>query len=368
MGPVPLPGKRIFMASNDVFWFKLDEDLFASFDESDFIDFNWEDFVKYDAGLEIKLKARNVTYQKGDKKQIKEESEIASLTVIHSKGDAVALSPGGWRPLAFIPNGSTVLFDKNAFATVKNHIDKNGNPLSNSIKVVVDLFQNRKMTIDPKPILLEGNNRHDKKLPSLEEMRSELGYFIEKMKKRAPNLTIRATEESLHALHKASAIFFAGLDSVVEFIDDAYNYYSSGNKPPQTLEGFREVLALAKNSNVQDMHIIFAAIVFKAISGERINPTLKLLKFSKPDFIEKGHAFNGALDIFSLFLFISEIRNHDHNVYFVTADKDLMHLWNDMTGFIRLDNQPGVLHFDLNYFLPGLEQDDIDALKDIMGS
>ena len=288
--------------------------------------------------------------------------------MIHSKGDAVALSPGGWRPLAFIPNGSTVLFDKNAFATVKNHIDKNGNPLSNSIKVVVDLFQNRKMTIDPKPILLEGNNRHDKKLPSLEEMRSELGYFIEKMKKRAPNLTIRATEESLHALHKASAIFFAGLDSVVEFIDDAYNYYSSGNKPPQTLEGFREVLALAKNSNVQDMHIIFAAIVFKAISGERINPTLKLLKFNKPDFIEKGHAFNGALDIFSLFLFISEIRNHDHNVYFVTADKDLMHLWNDMTGFIRLDNQPGVLHFDLNYFLPGLEQDDIDALKDIMGS
>ncbi|MBK3447551.1 MULTISPECIES: hypothetical protein [Pseudomonadaceae] len=355
------------MPSDDVFYFKFDEDQYASFDETDFIDFNWEDFVKYDAGLEIKLKARNVTYQQGDKKQIKEESEIA-VTLIHSKGDAVALSPGGWRPLAFIPNGSTVLFDKNAFSTVKNHIDKNGNPLDNSIKVVVDLFQNRKMTIDPKPILLEGNNRQDKKLPTLEEMRIELGHFIGKMKKRAPNLTIKATEESLEALHKASAIFFAGLDSVVEFIDEAYRYYSAGKKPPKTLEGFKEVLALAKNANVQNMHLIFAAILFKAISGERINPTLKLLKFNQPDFIEKGHAFNGALDIFSLFLFIGDIRRHDHNVYFVTADKDLMHLWNDMAGFIRLDNQPGVMHFDLNYFLPGIEQDDINALEEIMGS
>lgn len=355
------------MPSNDVFWFKLDEDLYASFDEADFIDFNWEDFVKYDAGLEIKLKARNVTYHKGNKKQIKEESEIASA-LIRSKGDAVALSPGGWRPLAFIPNGSTVLFDKNAFSTIKNHIDNNGKPLDNSIKVVVDLFQNRKMIIDPKPILLEGNNRYDKKLPTLEEMRIELGHFMGKMKKRVPNLTVMATEESLHALHKASAFFFAGLDSVVEFIDAAYTYYSAGNKPPKTLEGFKEVLVLAKNAKVQSMHVIFAAIVFKAISGERINPTLKLLKFNQPDFIEKGHAFNGALDIFSLFLFISDIRRLDHNVYFVTADKDLMHLWNDMTGFIRLDNQPGVMHFDLNYFLPGLEQDDINILEEIMSS
>lgn len=355
------------MSSNDVFWFKLDEDLFASFDESDFIDFNWEDFVKYDSGLEVKLKARNVTYQKGDKKQVKEESEIP-VTLIHAKGDAVALSSGGWRPLAFIPNGSTVLFDKNAFVTVRNHIDINGNALGNSIKVVVDLFQNREMTIDPKPILLEGNNRHDKKLPSLEEMRTELGHFVGKMKKRAPNLTIRATEESLNVLHKASERFFAGLDSIVEFIDDAYIYYSSGNKPPKTLDGFKEVLALAHKANLQEMHLIFAAIVFKAISGERNNPTMKLLKFNQPDYIENGHSFNGALDVFSLFLFISDIRNLTSNVYFVTADKDLMHLWNDMVGFIKLDDQPGVLYFDLNYFLPGLAQSDIDALEKIMGS
>ena len=355
------------MPSNDVFYFKLDEDEFISFDAADLIDFNWEDFVKYDAGLYVQLKARNVTYKKGNNKKFKDQSVLPAKW-LHSKGDAIALSPGGWRPLAFIPNGAVLLFDKNAFATVRNHIDNNGNASANSIQVVVDLFQKREIIIDPKPILLEGNNRHDKKLPSLEEMKKELGYFIGKMKKRAPNVTIMATEESLRTLHEASEDFFAGLDSLVQFIEESYKYYRLGNKPPRTLEGFMEILALAKKTNVQSMHSVFAAIVFKAISGASLNPTLKLLKFNQPDYIAKGHAFNGALDIFSLFIFLSEIRNHDYNAYFVTADKDLIHLWNDMTSFMRLDNQPGVLHFDLNYFLPGLRQEEINVLEGIMGS
>lgn len=105
------------MSSNDVFWFRIAETIYASFAASDFIDFNWQDYVGYDSGVEIKLKARNVSYEMDGKKDFKEYSEIPAR-FIHSKGDAVALAPGGWRPLAFIPNGAIVLFDKNAFGTI----------------------------------------------------------------------------------------------------------------------------------------------------------------------------------------------------------------------------------------------------------
>jgi hypothetical protein len=353
------------MPSNDVFWFKIDGELYISFNESDLVDFDWQDFVSYDSGVELKLKARNVSYQKNGKKDFKEYSEIP-VCLIHSKGDAIALSPGGWRPLAFIPNGSVVLFDKNAFGTIKKHIDKAGNPQVNSIKVVVDFFQNREITIDPKPILLEGNNRFDKRLPTLDEMRQELEFFKNKMKDRAPNLTVKATADSVQYLHKAAAQFFLGLEAILEFIDEAYRRYESGKVFPQTVDGFKEILALARLANVQDMHLIFAAIVFKAITGAKHNPTLKLLKFNKPNFIQEGHSFNGALDIYSLFLLLSEIRNHGSNVYFVTADKDLIHLWNDMSKFIVVDDQPGVLHFNMNYFLPGLQQCEITELEKLM--
>ncbi|TBW33915.1 hypothetical protein E0E54_15700 [Azotobacter chroococcum] len=353
------------MPSNDVFWFRLNKELVASFDEANLVDFNWDDYVKYDEGLEIKLKAKNVSYEMNGKKDFKEYSEIP-VRFIHSKGDAVALSPGGWRPLAFIPNGAVVLFDKNAFGTVKNHIDKKGNPQPKAIKVVVDLFQNREITIDPKPILLEGNNRFDKRLPSLEEMRKELGFFTTKMQERAPNLTIKATAESLPQLYKASAVFFQGLEAILEFIDAVYKKYDSGLKFPQNLEGFREIFGLARAANVQGVHLIFAVIVFKAVTGEKHNPILKLLKFNKTNFIEEGHSFNGALDIYSLILFLSEIRNHRGNVFFVTADKDLIHLWNDMNAFMMVNDEPGVLHFDMMYFLPGLEEGEVDELQELM--
>jgi hypothetical protein len=299
------------------------------------------------------------------KKDFKEYSEIPARFV-HSKGDAIALSPGGWRPLAFIPNGAVVLFDKNAFGTVKNHIDKKGNPQPNAIQVVVDLFQNREITIDPKPILLEGNNRFDKRLPSLEEMRTELGFFTTKMQERAPNLTIKATDASLSQLHKASAVFFRGLEAILEFIDAVYKKYESGHRFPRNLEGFKAIISLAKAANVQSFHLIFAAIVFKAVTGEKHNPILKLLKFNKPNFINDGHSFNGALDIYSLILFLSEIRNHGSNVFFVTADKDLIHLWNDMNAFMMVNDEPGVLHFDMMYFLPGLEGSEISELQELM--
>jgi len=351
--------------SNGVFWFRLDKELVASFDEANLVDFNWDDYVKYDEGLEIKLKAKNVSYEMNGKKDFKEYSEIPARFV-HSKGDAIALSPAGWRPLAFIPNGAIVLFDKNAFGTVKNHIDKKGNPLPNAINVVVDLFHNREITIDPKPILLEGNNRFDRRLPSLEEMRAELGYFTTKMQERAPNLTIKATDDSLPLLHRASAAFFQGLEKVLEFIDMVYKKYESGHKFPQNLNGFRAIFDLAKAANVQGVHMIFAAIVFKAVTGDKHNPILKLLKFNKPNFVNESHSFNGALDIYSLILFLSEIRNHGGNVFFVTADKDLIHLWNDMNAFMMVNDEPGVLHFDMMYFLPGLEESDVDELQELM--
>lgn len=353
------------MPSNDVLWFKLDKELVASFAEANLVDLNWDDYVKYDEGLEIKLKAKNVSYEMNGKKDFKEYSEIPARFV-HSKGDAIALSPCGWRPLAFIPNGAVVLFDKNAFGTVKNHIDKKGNPQPNAIQVVVDLFQNREITIDPKPILLEGNNRFDKRLPSLEEMRTELGFFTTKMQERAPNLTIKATDASLSQLHKASAVFFRGLEAILEFIDAVYKKYESGHRFPRNLEGFKAIISLAKAANVQSFHLIFAAIVFKAVTGEKHNPILKLLKFNKPNFINDGHSFNGALDIYSLILFLSEIRNHGSNVFFVTADKDLIHLWNDMNAFMMVNDEPGVLHFDMMYFLPGLEGSEISELQELM--
>lgn len=353
------------MPSNDVFWFRLDKELVASFDEANLVDFNWDDYVKYDEGLEIKLKAKNVSYEMNGKKDFKEYSEIPARFV-HSKGDAIALSPAGWRPLAFIPNGAIVLFDKNAFGTVKNHIDKKGNPQPNAINVVVDLFHNREITIDPKPILLEGNNRFDRRLPSLEEMRAELGFFTTKMQERAPNLTIKTTDDSLPLLHRASAAFFQGLETVLEFIDMVYKKYESGHKFPQNLDGFREIFELAKAANIRGVHMIFAAIVFKAVTGEKHNPILKLLKFNKPNFLKEGHSFNGALDIYSLILFLSEIRNHGGNVFFVTADKDLIHLWNDMNAFMMVNDEPGVLHFDMMYFLPGLEESDVDELQELM--
>lgn len=56
------------MPSNDVLWFKLDKELVASFAEADLVDFNWDDYVKYDEGQEIKLKARNVSYEMNGKK------------------------------------------------------------------------------------------------------------------------------------------------------------------------------------------------------------------------------------------------------------------------------------------------------------
>ena len=353
------------MSSNDVFWFRIAETIYASFAASDFIDFNWQDYVGYDAGVEIKLKARNVSYEMDGKKDFKEYSEIPAR-FIHSKGDAVALAPGGWRPLAFIPNGAIVLFDKNAFGTIKKHIDKSGAPVESSIQVVVDLFQKREITIDPKPILLEGNNRFDKRLPSLEEMQEELGFFTGKMQERVPNLTIRATADSLPQLHRASSAFFQGLDEILEFIDEMYRRYESGEKFDQTLTSFKEVVGLARAANVKEVHLIFAAIVFKAISGEKHNPTLRLLKLNKPDFLAQGNSFNGALDIYSLILFLSEIRNHGENVFFVTADKDLIYLWNDMNKFMMVDDQPGVLHFDMMYFLPGLHQDEVAELESLM--
>lgn len=353
------------MASNDVFWFRLNKELVASFDESDLVDFNWDEYLKYDDGQEMKLKAKNVSYEMNGMKDFKEYSEIPAR-FIHSKGDAIALSAGGWRPLAFIPNGAVVLFDKNAFGTIKNHIDRQGNPQPKSIKVVVDFFQNREITIDPKPILLEGNNRFDKRLPSLEEMKKELGFFTAKMQERAPNLTVKATEDSLPQLHRASAVFFQGLDAILEFIDSVYKKHEARHKFPKTLDGFKEIFALAKAANVQGVHLIFAAIVFKAVTGERDNPILRLLKFNKPNFIEEGNSFNGALDIYSLILFLSEIRNHGGNVFFVTADKDLIHLWNDMNAYMMVDDEPGVLHFDMMYFLPGLQEGEVDVLQELM--
>lgn len=353
------------MPTNDVFWFRLNEELHASFDESDLVDFNWDEYVSYDSGQEMKLKAKNVSYEMNGMKDFKEYSEIPARFV-HSKGDAIALSPNGWRPLAFIPNGAVVLFDKNAFGTVKNHIDRAGNPQPNSIKVVVDLFQNRSITIDPKPILLEGNNRQNKHLPSLEEMREELKFFTKKMQERAPNLTVKATADSLPKLHAASAVFFQGLDEVVVFIDSVYEKHVAGQIFPQTLDGFRDIFNLAKAAKVKPVHLIFAAIVFKALTGEKNNPTFRLLKFNKQDFIAAGHAFNGALDIFSLILFLSEIRNHGRSVFFVTADKDLIHLWNDMNPYMMVNDEPGVLHFDMMYFLPGLEGSESDELQELM--
>lgn len=353
------------MASNDVFWFRLNKELVASFDESDLVDFNWDEYLKYDDGQEMKLKAKNVSYEMNGMKDFKEYSEIPAR-FIHSKGDAIALSPGGWRPLAFIPNGAVVLFDKNAFGTIKNHIDRQGNPQPKSIKVVVDFFQNREITIDPKPILLEGNNRFDKRLPSLDEMKKELGFFTAKMQERAPNLTVKATEDSLPQLHRASAVFFQGLDAILEFIDSVYKKHEARHKFPKTLDGFKEIFALAKAANVQGVHLIFAAIIFKAVTGERDNPILRLLKFNKPNFIEEGNSFNGALDIYSLILFLSEIRNHGGNVFFVTADKDLIHLWNDMNAYMMVDDEPGVLHFDMMYFLPGLQEGEVDVLQELM--
>lgn len=353
------------MPSNDVFWFRLNEELHASFDEGDLVDFNWDDYVKYDAGVEMKLKAKNVSYELNGRKDFKEYSEIP-VQFIHSKGDAIALSPGGWRPLAFIPNGSVVLFDKNAFGTIKKHIDKTGNPQENAIKVVVDLFQNREITIDPKPILLEGNNRFDKRLPSLEEMREELGFFTDKMQERVPNLTIKTTADSLPQLHRASAVFFQGLEAILKFIDEVYKKYESGHKFIQTLAGFREIIGMARAENVKEAHLVFAAIVFKAVTGEKNNPTLKLLKFNKPNFIEQGNSFNGALDIYSILLFLSEIRNHGGKVFFVTADKDLIHLWNDMNPFMMVNDEPGVLHFNMMYFLPGLADGEVDELQELM--
>jgi hypothetical protein len=351
--------------SNDVLWFRLNEELIARFDESDLVDFNWDEYQKYDGGQEMKLKAKNVSYEMNGMKDFKEYSEIP-VRFIHSKGDAIALSPRGWRPLAFIPNGAVVLFDKNAFGTIKNHIDRQGNPQPNAIKVVVDLFQNRKITIDPKPILLEGNNRFDKRLPTLDEMKKELGFFTTKMQERAPNLTVTATEDLLPQLHRASAVFFQGLDTVLEFIDTVYKKYEARYEFPKTLDGFKEIVSLAKAANVQGVHLIFAAIVFKAVTGKRDNPILRLLKFNKPNFIEEGNSFNGALDIYSLILFLSEIRNHGDNVFFVTADKDLIHLWNDMNAFMRVSDEPGVLHFDMMYFLPGLHKSEVDVLQELM--
>lgn len=353
------------MLSNDIFWFRLDKKLVASFREADFVDFNWDDFVKYDEGLEIKLKAKNVSYEMNGEKDFKEFSEIPAMFV-RSKGDAIALSPAGWRPLAFIPNGAIVLFDKNAFGTVKKHIDKKGNPQPNAIDVVVDFFQNRKITIDPKPILLEGNNRFDRRLPSLEEMRTELDFFTNKMKERAPNLTIKVTYDSLPLLHRASTAFFQGLEAILEFIDVVYKKYESGHRFARNLEGFKAIFDLAKAAKVKDVNLIFAAIVFKAVTGEKHNPILKLLKFNKPNFIKEGHSFNGALDVYSLLLFLSEIRNHGDIVFFVTADKDLIHLWNDMNAFMRVRDEPGVLYFNMMYFLPGLEESEVSELQELM--
>ncbi len=353
------------MPSSDVFLFRLDEKLIASFDEDDLVDFNWDDFVKFDKGLEVKIKAKNVSYEMSGRKDFKEYSEIP-VRLVHSKGDAIALSPGGWRPLAFIPNGAIVLFDKNAFATIKSHIDKDGKAQPNASGVMVDFFQNREITIDPKPILFEGNNRLDKRLPSLEEMWTELEFFTSKMQRRTPKLTVRATADSLPKLHKASAAFFEGLDAILEFIETVYKGYVSSFRFPKTLEGFRQIFNLAKAAGVMGVHLIFAAIVFKAVTGEKHNAILQLLKFHKPNFIEEGHSFNGALDIYSLILFLSEIRNHGGNVFFVTADKDLIYLWNDMNAFMLVNDEPGVLHFDMTYFLPGLEESVSGELQKLM--
>ncbi|HGY9638078.1 hypothetical protein RDI61_24105 [Pseudomonas plecoglossicida] len=353
------------MPSNDVFWFKLDEEEHARFAEVDLIDFNWDDYVKYDAGVEMDLKAKNVTHEINGKMELKEYFEIPARFE-RLKGDAIALSSGGWRPLAFIPNGAVVLFDKNAFKTIQKHIDNAGNPQEKAIEVVVDFFQNRKITIDPKPILLEGNNRFDKRLPSLEEMREELRHFTEKMQKRLPNLTVKATADKLPQLHMASAVFFDGLDAILRFIDEMYKKYESGHKFDHSLAGFKEVVGMARAEKVQEIHLVFAAILFKAVTGKKNNPTLRLLKFNKPKFIEQGNSFNGALDIYSILLFLSEIRNHGGSVFFVTADKDLIHLWNDMSRFMKISDKPGVLDFNMMYFLPRLEEDEMAELQDLM--
>ena len=72
------------------------------------------------------------------------------------------------------------------------------------------------------------------------------------------------------------------------------------------------------------------------------------------------------MDIYSILLFLSEIRNHGGSVYFVTADKDLIHLWNDMNRFMMVNDEPGVLHFDMMYFLPRLEGGEMDELQELM--
>lgn len=353
------------MPSNDIIYFKFNGELIASFDESDLVDFNWDDYLKYDNGQEVKIKAKNVSYEMAEKKDFKQYSEIPAR-LIHSKGDAIALSPGGWRPLAFIPNGAVVLFDKNAFGIIKKNINREGNPQPNAIKVVVDFFKKREVTIDPKPILLEGCGRLNKQLPTLDDMKNELEFFMTKMRERVPNLKVKATADSLPQLHSASAYFFQGLDAVLDFIEEVYKKYQDRHKFPKNLDGFKEVYALAKAANVQSVHMIFAVIVFKAVTGEKHNPILRLLKFNKPSFLEEGNSFNGALDIYSLLLFMSEIRNHNGNVFFVTADKDLIHLWNDICSFMMVNDERGVLHFDMTYFLPGLQQDEVAALQQLM--
>lgn len=353
------------MASNDTYWFRIGGDLLISFKEPDFIDFNWVDYTAYDLGEQMSLRARNVSFEKDGKKDFRSEAEIPAQFV-HSKGDAIALSPGGWRPLAFIPNGASVLLDKNAFSTVKNHIDVDGNPQDSSIKVVVDFWKNRDFTIDLKPILMEGNNRQNKQLPTYEEMATELAIFEAKLRQRLPSIKVLNTSESIRKLHEASARFFYGFDAILVFIEKVHAKLEERVTFAKSLDGFKAVLALAKEARVLDHHLIFAAVVFKAVSGEKHNPIFKLLKFSKPNFVEQGHSFNGTLDIFSLILFLSEIRNRKGNAYFITADKDLIYLWNDMVGFMIVDDQPGVLNIDMNYFLPGLSDDDIVELVALM--
>ncbi|MNJ34126.1 hypothetical protein D3C77_288250 [compost metagenome] len=313
----------------------------------------------------MSLRARNVSFEKDGKKYFRSEAEIPAQFV-HSRGDAIALSPGGWRPLAFIPNGASVLFDKNAFSTVKNHIDVDGNPQTRSLKVVVDFWKNRDFTVDLKPILMEGNNRKNKQLPTYEEMVEELEIFEAKLRQRLPNIKVLNAPELIRKLHEASSRFFYGFDAILVFIEKVHARLEEKVKFSTSLAGFKEVLTLAKEAGVLDHHLIFAAVVFKAVSGEKYNPIYKLLKFNKPNFIEQGHSFNGTLDIFSLMLFLSEIRNRQGNAYFITADKDLIYLWNDMVGFMIVDDQPGVLNIDMNYFLPGLSDDDIAELVTLM--
>lgn len=353
----------------DIFLFKISEDnLYMSFKESDLIDFNQEDFLNFDNGNPVYLKAKNVTFRQGEEIDFKESLDFG-FSFIRHKGEAVALSKGGWRMLGFIPNNSHLLFDKNSLNVIKENIDDGGAIRASANKAVAEMFVNRNIVVDPKPLLLEGNNRQRKTLPDIHEMAKELNFFNSKMMRRLPNSKLGVSEGALAKLYAKGAGFFEGIDAITTFIEDIHITFSSNKSMQPTLENFKEVIEKAKRNSLKRDHLIFGVIAFKAITGKRNNSLQKMMKFNMPNYIAQGYSYNAALDIYSIFLFISELRDKKRkNVFFVTADKDLIYFWNNINPYLFLDNVPGSLSIDMQYFLPGLSEPEIGELKAVMSS